>query len=170
MLVTSWAKNVTSETFQNTFILKRPRVVIFADIIKVVIIFIKTIFKTQKKIKRIRNYSQSSIYICFSSCNKVCRFSVKNADVSRSQRVFYMIFGSSLGVTVPSLIIIGYIWQISGRGRLFAPHPWTMPKWPILKRVKNCGTGYSLDYNLNSRKHKRNCSELKKRIMSRYLQ
>ena len=77
MLVTSWTKNVTSETFQNTFILKRPRLVIFADIIKVVIIFIKTIFKTQKKIKRIRNYSQSSIYICFSSCNKICRFSVK---------------------------------------------------------------------------------------------
>ena len=42
--------------FQNTFILRRPRVVIFADIIKTVTIFIKMIFKYSKKPKRIRNY------------------------------------------------------------------------------------------------------------------
>ena len=62
---------------KNTFILKRPRVAIFADIIKVVTIFIKTIFKDSKKFKRIRNYSQSSVFIYFSSCNKICRFLVK---------------------------------------------------------------------------------------------
>ena len=64
--------------FQNTLILKRPRVAIFADIIKVVTIFTKTIFKDSKKKKKgIRNYYQNSVYICFSSCNKIYRFSVK---------------------------------------------------------------------------------------------
>ena len=43
-----------------TFILKnlfsgRPRVAIFADIIKIVTIFIKAILKDSKKVKRIRN-------------------------------------------------------------------------------------------------------------------
>ena len=33
-----------------------PRVAIFAEIIKVVTMFIKTIFKDSKKLKRIRNY------------------------------------------------------------------------------------------------------------------
>ena len=35
--------------FQNTFILRRPTVAIFADIIKIVIVFITTIFKDSKK-------------------------------------------------------------------------------------------------------------------------
>ena len=39
--------------FQNTFILRRPRIVIFADIIKVVSMFIKTIPKDSNKIKKI---------------------------------------------------------------------------------------------------------------------
>ena len=34
--------------FQNTFILRRPTVAIFADIIKIVIVFIATIFKDSK--------------------------------------------------------------------------------------------------------------------------
>ena len=42
--------------FQNTFILRRPREAIFADITKIVTMFIKTILKDSKKIKRIRNY------------------------------------------------------------------------------------------------------------------
>ena len=42
--------------FQNTFFLRRPRVTIFADIIKITTMFIKTIFKDSKYVKRIRNY------------------------------------------------------------------------------------------------------------------
>ena len=52
--------------FQNTFILKRPTVTIFADIIKIVIVFITTIFKDSKKVKIIRNYvSKRSLYLYF---------------------------------------------------------------------------------------------------------
>ena len=50
MLVTSWTKLWRQKLFQNTLNLKAPRVAIFADIIKVVTIFIKTIFKDSKKI------------------------------------------------------------------------------------------------------------------------
>ena len=50
--------------FQNAFILRKPRVAIFADIIKIVTMFIATIFKDSKKVKRIRN--QDGIYICIS--------------------------------------------------------------------------------------------------------
>ena len=39
--------------FQNTFILRRSRVAIFADIIKIVIMFIKTVFKDSKKLKEL---------------------------------------------------------------------------------------------------------------------
>ena len=38
------------------FISKRPRVANFADIIKIVTIFIKTTFKDSKTFKRIRNF------------------------------------------------------------------------------------------------------------------
>ena len=40
----------------NIFILRRPRVAIFTDIIKIVTKFIKTIFKYSRKVKRIGNY------------------------------------------------------------------------------------------------------------------
>ena len=42
--------------FQYTFILRRPREAILADITKIVTMFIKTILNDSKKIKRIRNY------------------------------------------------------------------------------------------------------------------
>ena len=42
--------------FQNTLILRRPGVTIFADIIKIVTMFVKTIIKAPRKVKRIRNY------------------------------------------------------------------------------------------------------------------
>ena len=41
--------------YENAFILKRPTVVNFADIIKIPTIIKKT-FKESKKVKRIRNY------------------------------------------------------------------------------------------------------------------
>ena len=39
--------------FQNTFILKRPRVDNFTDIIKVATIFIKTTFRDSNKVKKL---------------------------------------------------------------------------------------------------------------------
>ena len=56
LLVTIWAKIITSlHLFQNTHISRRPRVAIFADIIKIVNMFIKTIFKDSKTVERVRN-------------------------------------------------------------------------------------------------------------------
>ena len=44
--------------------LRRPGVVIFADIIKIITMFIKTITKDSRKVKRIRNYvSKSNLYV-----------------------------------------------------------------------------------------------------------
>ena len=52
--------------FQNTLTLRRPGVVIFADIIKILTMFIKTITKDSRKVKRIRNYlSSSNLYVYF---------------------------------------------------------------------------------------------------------
>ena len=52
--------------FQNILILRRPGVTIFADIIKIVTIFIKTITQDSKKVKRIINYvSKSNLYLYF---------------------------------------------------------------------------------------------------------
>ena len=49
-------KIMTSQPlFQNTFNLRSPRVAIFAGIIKILTMFVKTIFKDSKKVKRIRN-------------------------------------------------------------------------------------------------------------------
>ena len=48
--------------FQNTLILRRSGVAIFADIIKIVTMFIKAIIEDSKKVKRIINYvSKSSL-------------------------------------------------------------------------------------------------------------
>ena len=42
---------------QVTFILRKPRLANFADIIKIATIFIRTTFKDSNKVKRIRNYA-----------------------------------------------------------------------------------------------------------------
>ena len=52
--------------FQNTLTLRRPGIVIFAEIIKIVTMFIKTITKVSRKVKRTRNYlSNSNLYVYF---------------------------------------------------------------------------------------------------------
>ena len=63
----SWTKIMTSNPlFQNTLILRRPGVVVFADIIKIVAMFIKTITKDSRKVKRIKNYlSNFNLYVHF---------------------------------------------------------------------------------------------------------
>ena len=46
--------------------LRRPGIVIFADIIKIVTMFIKTVTKDSGKVKRIINYvSKSNLYVYF---------------------------------------------------------------------------------------------------------
>ena len=52
--------------FQKAFILRRSRVAIFADIIKIVTMFIKKILKDSRKVRRIRNYvSKWNLYLYF---------------------------------------------------------------------------------------------------------
>ena len=54
LLVTSWLKYMTPKPlFQNTFILKRPRVDNLTDIIKIAPIFIKTTFRDSNKVKKL---------------------------------------------------------------------------------------------------------------------
>ena len=67
LLVTSWTEAMTSyPLLHNTFNLRRSKVAIFAEIIKIVIIFIKTIFKDSRKLIRNRNYvSKCNLYLYF---------------------------------------------------------------------------------------------------------
>ena len=52
--------------FQKIFILRRPEVAIFADIITILTTFIKTILKDSRKVRRIRSYvSKWNLYLYF---------------------------------------------------------------------------------------------------------
>ena len=56
----------SKRSFQNTFILKRSRVVIFVDVIKTATVFIKKFFQDSRKVKRIRNnVSKYNLYLYF---------------------------------------------------------------------------------------------------------
>ena len=87
---------------------------------------------------------QNTIYIFISWYSKICWFPLKKCwyqqnsrGVSRDSYIFWIFFGQ--GITVPSFIIVWYLWQILGREGLFAsPHPWAVLKKPILNRVKLC--------------------------------
>ena len=50
-----------SSLFKSTFILRRPGVAIFADIIKIVNMFIKTICRDSRKVKRIIDFLSNGI-------------------------------------------------------------------------------------------------------------
>ena len=52
--------------FQNALILRRPGVVIFADIIKIITMFLKQLRKTQEKFKKIESMYQDPIYMWIS--------------------------------------------------------------------------------------------------------
>ena len=71
---------------------------IFTDIIKIITLFIKTIFRDPQKVKRIKNYlPKSNLYL---DTAKFVDFQWKDADISRTQRmcnVIQIFFGSSLG-------------------------------------------------------------------------
>ena len=127
MLVTPWTKIVTSLWFQVTFTLRRPRVANFADIIKIATIFIRTTFKDSNKIKRNRNYAlKCNLHMYFSikqklqTSGKKCRCQQNSRDVSCGLCIFWIFF--RWGVSVPSFIIAGYVWQILDR-RSFPPIP-----------------------------------------------
>ena len=51
--------------FQNTLILRRPGVAIFADVIKIITVFIKTIIQDSGKVKRINYVPKSNLYLYF---------------------------------------------------------------------------------------------------------
>ena len=52
--------------FSRDLILRRFRVAIFADIIKIITMFFKTIIKDPRKVKRIRNYaSKPNLHLYF---------------------------------------------------------------------------------------------------------
>ena len=52
--------------FQNIFVLRRPGLAIFADIIKIVTMFIKTTLKDSRNVRRIWNYaSKWNLYLYF---------------------------------------------------------------------------------------------------------
>ena len=75
MLMTSWTKIMTSEPlFQNTLILRRPGVVTFADIIKIVTMFLKIITKDSRKVKKTEIMYQNPIYMWISWCSKISCF------------------------------------------------------------------------------------------------
>ena len=63
----SWTGLVTSQPlFQNTFVLKRPRVANFANIIKIPTMFVKAAFKESKKVVKNINYvSKCNLYQYF---------------------------------------------------------------------------------------------------------
>ena len=60
--------------FENIFILRRTRVANFSNIIKIATTFIKTTFRDSKKV------------------NKIRKFWLENADVSRTQEVFHIMY------------------------------------------------------------------------------
>ena len=60
--------------YQNTFMLRKPRVAIFADIIKIVAMFIKTMFKDSKKLKELEVMYQMQFISAFLVIGKFDNF------------------------------------------------------------------------------------------------
>ena len=85
--------------FKNLYF-KKARVAIFADIIKILTMFVKIILKDSKKVIRIRNYvSKCNLYLYFFNIANFADFQRRNTDVSKTQSVCHVIhtfFGSSL--------------------------------------------------------------------------
>ena len=136
-IMTSWS------LFQNTVILKRPVVAIFADIIKVLTRFTKKSPKTQEKFKELEIMYQNAIYICISWYKKICWFPVKK-----------MLMSAQLRVRVTWMIhFLDFLWVRYNCAKFHhcricvtdfrewgpfcsPPLPCAAPKIPILNRVK----------------------------------
>ena len=63
--------------FQNTFVVRRTGLAIFADIIKTVTVFIKKYLMTQEKLKEIDIMYQNGINIFIFWYSKICCFPAK---------------------------------------------------------------------------------------------
>ena len=81
---------------------------------------------------------QNGIYICIFWYSNTYWFPMKKCwcqqnskGVSRDSYIFWVFF--SQGITVPSFMIVGYVWQISGRWGLFGSpireQPRKDPSW-----------------------------------------
>ena len=101
LLVMSWTEIMMSKPlFQNIFMSRKPsRVAIFADIIKIVNMFIKKIFKDSKKVERFRNYR--------SKCNLYLYFLIYQNLVISSEK---MLMSAELNGCIPWFI---YFWIFS---------------------------------------------------------
>ena len=83
------------------FTLRRPGVAIFADIIKILTMFIIKIYiKTQEKLKCIEITCRNAIYICISWYSKIywfwvkkCWFQHNSRGLSRDSYIFWIFFG-----------------------------------------------------------------------------
>ena len=114
--------------FQNIFILRRSGVASFADIIKILTMFIITIYKDSRKVTMDRNHvTKYNRYMYFLIKKNLLISGEKiltSAELKRSVTwfiYFWIFFGWD--TTVPSFFIVGYVWQILGRGSLFVPPP-----------------------------------------------
>ena len=67
---------------RNIFILTRPEVANFVDVIKIVTMFIKKNLKSQKKLKELKLMYQNESVSVFSDIAKFSGFRLKNVDVS----------------------------------------------------------------------------------------
>ena len=79
------------------FILRKPGVAIFADIIKIVPFLLKQSLNTQEELKESETLFRNAIYTCISWYSKICWFGLKIADVSGIQGVcpvIHIFFGS----------------------------------------------------------------------------
>ena len=85
--------------YDNVFILRRPAVANFADIIKIPTIIKKTFKDSQKRLNELEIMCSNAIYICISWYSKICWFSVKkycqqnSSGVSRDLYIFWIFFG-----------------------------------------------------------------------------
>ena len=116
LLVASWAESMTSKPlYQNTFILRRPMVANFAEIVKNLIMFIKKAFKGSKKLKKLDDFRW-----------KKCWCQQRSSGVSRDLYIFWIFSGQ--GVTVPSAIIARYVRHTLGRVPFLSPQSMRSPK------------------------------------------
>ena len=122
---------MSSPLFQNNFILRRPGVVIFADIIKIVTFLLRQPLKTQKSLKNYKFYiKKQSIHVVLDIA-KLTDFRWKFSDVSGTQGVGHVIHISFWSFYVRYNSAKFHHCRICVRD--WAVHLWVAPKKPILK-------------------------------------
>ena len=135
----SWTEIMTSQPLhENAFILRRPTVNNFANIIKISTIIKKTL-KTQKRLKELEIMCSNAI--CISWYSKICWFLVKkyckqnSSGVSRDLYIFWIFYGYCITV---SSVIMGYVWHILGRGAFSIPPIREQPPPPSPPKKAHC--------------------------------